>query len=188
MKIKYRTMGVVVISVCLVLTTGCENPNGTQNNTGTGALIGGLAGALTGAAAGGRHHALEGALIGAAAGAIAGGLIGSMIDQQQQRQLQQQSPQTLQTIQHNDAVYQQQQQAAQAPAPGQAPAPPAEAPTPLTVNDIKALTSAGVKPEAITKEIDISHSRFTPQDIAAAQQANPAVDPAVIEYMKNHPS
>jgi transcription initiation factor TFIID subunit TAF12 len=134
----------------------------------------------------------------AAAGAVTGALIGSMIDREQQRQLQQQSSQTLQTIQHNDAVYQQQQKAAQAPAQGQAlpggqppSTPPADASSqmqPLTVDDIKALSSAGVKPEAITKEIDISHSKFSPQDIAAAQQATPAVDPGVIEYMKNRQS
>jgi hypothetical protein len=58
----------------------------------------------------------------------------------------------------------------------------------FTVDDIKALTAAGVKPDAITKEIDISQSKFSPQDIAAAQQANPPVDPEVIEYMKSHAS
>ena len=52
--------------------------------------------------------------MGGLAGALVGGLIGHMIDRDQQQRLQQQSPQTLQTIQHNDAVYQQQQQAAQA--------------------------------------------------------------------------
>ena len=58
----------------------------------------------------------------------------------------------------------------------------------FTVDDIKALTAAGVKPDAITKEIDISQSKFSPQDIAAAQQANPPIDPEVIEYMKSHAS
>ncbi|MGD0261851.1 MAG: glycine zipper domain-containing protein [Verrucomicrobiota bacterium] len=200
MRIRCRTIGVLLVSMGLVLTTGCQNPNGTPNNTGTGALVGGLAGALAGGLGGGRH-AGEHALIGGLIGAVAGGLIGNMIDREQQRQLQQQSPQTWQTIQYNDAVYQQQQQAAQgqptAPpppppaaaqgAPAQTP-PQAGAPIPLTVDDIKALTSAGVKPEAITKEIEVSQSKFTPQDIAAAQQANPAVAPAVIEYMKSHPS
>ena len=173
-------MGVAVVSIGLVLTTGCQNPNGTPNNTGTGALVGGLAGAL------------------------AGGLIGNMIDREQQRRLQEQSPQTWQTIQYNDQIYQQQQLAAQgqptAPPPPPPPPPaaaqgaPAQTPPqpgaaiPLTVEDIKALTAAGVKPDAITREIDVSQSKFTPQDIAAAQQANPPVAPAVIEYMKSRPS
>ncbi len=205
MKISYRTIGVAVVSLELVLMTGCQNPNGTQNKTGTGALLGGAFGAVAGGLAGGRHHALEGVLIGAAAGAVAGGLVGHMIDQDQQQRLQQQSPQTLQTIQHNDAVYQQQQQQQQAaqaqPQPSQAqPQPPtsqtASAQTPpqtagtipLTVDDIKALTAAGVKKEAITQELKISKSKFSPQDIAAAQQATPPVDPEVIAYMKDNPS
>ena len=48
MKSMYRTVGIAVLSMGLVLTTGCMNPNGTQNNTGTGALVGGLAGAFAG--------------------------------------------------------------------------------------------------------------------------------------------
>lgn len=173
------------MSLELMLTTGCVNPNGTQNNTGTGALIGGALGALAGAAGGGRY-AGQHALFGALAGAVAGGLIGNMMDQQQRQRLQQQSPQTWQTIQHNDAVVQQQQQAAQAPTQGQAL--PAEGVTPLSVDDIKALASAGVKTDAIKKEIEVSHSRFSAQDIAAAQQANPPIAPEVIEYMKSNPS
>ena len=206
MKIRHRTIGVAVVSIGLVLTPGCVNPNGTQNNTGTGALLGGVFGAVAGGLAGGRHHAAEGVLIGAAAGAITGGLIGHMIDRDQQQRLQQQSPQTLQTIQHNDAVYQQQQQAAQAQTPGQAPqtltqapqaqtpgqapkaqtqAPPAEALIPLTVDDIKALDAAGVKKDVIIAEIGKSKSVYTQADITALQQSNPNIDPAIIKCMKN---
>ena len=46
MKIRYRTIGIAVVSMELVLTTGCVNPDGTQNNTGAGALIGGAFGVL----------------------------------------------------------------------------------------------------------------------------------------------
>jgi phage tail tape-measure protein len=201
MKIMLRTIGVVLVSMELVLTTGCVNPNGTQNNTGTGALIGGALGALAGAATGGRH-AGEHALVGALAGVIAGGLIGNMIDQEQRQRLQQQSPQTWNKLQNNDAVY----------ASSPPPAPPAVAsPTPstppattaappsiptatttpqmqqFTVDDIKALTAAGVRTDAIKQEIEVSKSTFSAQDIAVAQQAN--VDPAVIECMRrNHSS
>lgn len=199
MKNRHRIIGIAVVSLELVLTTGCENPNGTPNNTGTGALVGGLAGALAGGLSGGRH-AGEHALIGGLVGAVAGGLIGNMIDREQQQRLQQQSPQTWQTIQYNDAVYQQQQAAAQGqpaapppPPPAAAPGAPAQtppqagAPVPLTVEDIKALTAAGVKPDAITKEIDVSQSKFSAQDIAAAQQADPPIDPEVIKCMKDNP-
>jgi predicted lipid-binding transport protein (Tim44 family) len=201
MKIRYRVIGVAVVAIGLVLTSGCENPNGTQNNTGTGALAGGLAGALAGGVSGGRH-AGEHALFGALAGALVGGLIGNMIDHEQQQKLRQQSPQTLQTIRHNDAVYQQQQQAAHAQASGQAPQaqtpgqapqpqtqpPPADALIPLTVDDIKALDSAGVKKEVIIAEIGRSKSVFTQADITALQQSNPNIDPAIINCMKSHPS
>lgn len=185
MKIIYRTIGVVLVSMELLFTTGCVNPDGTQNNTGMGALLGGAIGALAGAAGGGRNAGGH-ALIGALAGAVAGGLIGNMIDQQQRERLRQQSPQTWQTIQHNDAVVQQQQQTSQTPTQGQAP--PAEAPTPLSANDVKALAAAGVKPEAITKEIEISQSKFSQADIAAVQQASPPIDPAVIQCMQSHSS
>jgi hypothetical protein len=50
------------------------------------------------------------------------------------------------------------------------------------VDDIKALSTAGVKPSAIIGEIDQSKTVYTAQDITAAQQAN--VDPSVIEHMQ----
>jgi predicted lipid-binding transport protein (Tim44 family) len=182
MKKIYRTLGMAIVLLELALTTGCVEPNGQPNNTGTGALAGGLAG--------GRHGG-RGALIGGLAGVVAGGLIGHMIDQDQRRRLQAQSPQTLQTIQHNDAVYQQQQQTAQAPTqaqvqPPQTAAGPAPSQTliPLTVDDIKALDSAGVKKEAIIAEIERSKSVYTQTDIAALQQSNPNIDPTILECMK----
>jgi hypothetical protein len=55
----------------------------------------------------------------------------------------------------------------------------------LTVEDIKALTAAGVKADAIKQEIRVSGSTFSAQDVVAAQQANPPVDPAVLDYMKS---
>lgn len=185
MKNLHRTIGVTIVSVALVLTTGCVNPNGTQNNTGTGALIGAMTGALVGGLTGGRNAGVS-ALIGAGVGAIAGAIAGHVMDHinaQQKAQLQEQSPQTLQTIQHNDQIVQQQQQATATPASGQ-PAPPAEAPTPITLDDIKMLSSAGVKVDVIKEEIGESKAIYSPADIVAAQQAN--VDPSVIECMKSH--
>jgi hypothetical protein len=133
-------------------------------------------------------------LIGGLAGVVAGGLVGHMIDRDQQQRLQAQSPQTWQTIQHNDAIYRQQQPTAPPPtqAPAQAqpvpqaqtPAAPTEALIPLSVEDIKALNAAGVKKEAIVAEIARSKSVYSQADIAALQQSDPNIDPAVIEYMK----
>ena len=149
--------------------------------------MGGLAGALAGSLAGGRHHGGEGVLIGGLSGIIVGGLIGNMIDHEQRQRLRQQSPQTLETIQHNDNVAR--QQSAQ-PQPQPAQPQPAQTQnltlTPLTVDDIKALANAGVKKEVITQEIVTSQSKYSSQDIAAAQQAN--VDPDVINCMKSHSS
>jgi predicted lipid-binding transport protein (Tim44 family) len=177
-----RNIAASAVSAALILTTGCVNPDGTQNNTGSGALIGGAVGALAGAATGGRHSG-ENAMFGALAGAVAGGLIGHMMDEQQQERLRQQSPQTLQTVQHNDQIAS--QPAPPPPAAGQ-PAAPADAPTPLKVDDIKALTAAGVKADAVIQAIKESKAApYSAADIAAAEQANPPVDPTVIAFMKN---
>jgi predicted lipid-binding transport protein (Tim44 family) len=183
-----------LVSLQLVFTTGCVNPDGTPNNTASGALFGGAVGALTGAAVGGYRHGGQDALIGAAIGAVAGAIAGNVMDHinaQQQERLRQSSPQTLQTIQHNDQVVQQQQQqqqpqqAATPAAAGQA-APSGEAPTPLKVDDIKALTAAGVKPQAIIQAIKESKpAAYSAADIQAAQQANPPVDQSVIACMQN---
>jgi hypothetical protein len=186
MNVKYRVVGVAVVSWALVLMTGCVNPNGTQNNTETGALIGSAVGALVGAAGGGKYAGAN-ALIGAAIGAGTGALVGHMIDEDQRERLREQAPQTLQTIDQNDEIAQQQQQAS-APPPdsGQPPPASANAPTPLKVDDIEALTKAGVKPDAIISAIKESQAPpYSPADIQAAQQASPPVDPSVIAYMQN---
>jgi outer membrane lipoprotein SlyB len=182
MKLIQRTIGITLLSAILALTSGCNTP-------GQGAAAGGIFGGALGTAIGAAtHHPELGAAIGVAAGMTAGAIIGS-INEQQRATLQAQSPQTLQTIQHNDQIYQQQQQAAQAQQQGQPPqaqtqVTPAEALTPLTVDDIKALDSAGVKKEVIIAEIGRSKSTYTPADITALQQSNPNIDPSVIDCMK----
>ena len=113
-----RIVGTAILSLSLLMT-GCVNPDGSQNNTASGALLGGALGALTGAAIGGSRHGGQDALIGAAIGLFAGVVAGQVMDHindQQRAKLQQTSPQTLQTIQHNDQL------AHQSPPP--APAPP----------------------------------------------------------------
>ena len=54
----------------------------------------------------------------------------------------------------------------------------------LTVDEIKVLSSAGVKADTLIGQIKTTNSKFSAQDVAAAQQAN--VDPTVIECMKSH--
>jgi outer membrane protein OmpA-like peptidoglycan-associated protein len=69
----------------LVVLAGCTNPDGTQNRTGTGALLG----AATGAAAGQIIRGdTRGTLVGAAVGGALGGLVGNQLDAQA-RELQQ---------------------------------------------------------------------------------------------------
>lgn len=52
------------------------------------------------------------------------------------------------------------------------------------MSDVKALTSAGVKPEVINEEIEKSKTSYSKEDISAAQSAN--VDPSVIDQMKRN--
>ncbi|MGB7768407.1 MAG: hypothetical protein WBN22_06080, partial [Verrucomicrobiia bacterium] len=54
----------------------------------------------------------------------------------------------------------------------------------LTVDEIKELSNAGVKADTLIDQIKTTNSKFSAQDIAAAQQAK--VDPAVIECMKSY--
>ena len=57
---------------------------------------------------------------------------------------------------------------------------------PLTVDDIKDAASSGVKADKIIAMIKETSSKFSQQDIDAAQQANPPVDPDVIKCMKDN--
>jgi outer membrane lipoprotein SlyB len=185
-----RSIGITLLSASLIFGAGCNTPG---NGAATGAVFGGALGAVIGAATG--RPAL-GAAIGMAAGATTGAIIGS-INREQQARLRRESPQTLEVVMHNDAVYQQQQQlaqqqqqqaAAQPTAQGQqqpAPAPAANlTPTPLSVDDIKALDASGLKKDVIIAEIQKSNAVYTAQDIATLQQNDPTIDPAIIDFMK----
>jgi TPR repeat protein len=61
---------------------------------------------------------------------------------------------------------------------------PVESPAgdPLTVDEIKIAASAGVKPQPLIEQIQSSNSKFSAQDVAAAQQAG--IDPSVIACMR----
>ena len=111
------------------------------------------------------------------------------ITKAQQAYLQQNSPHTWNTITNNYAVY---ARTATVNATGGyvAAKPPATTSQmqPITVDDIKALTTAGVKKDVIIQEIGESKTVYSPSDISAAQQVNPPIAQEVIECMKNHPS
>ena len=153
--------GILTVAALGLGLTGCQNPDGTQNNTGGGMLLGGAMGALTGAAIGGSHHGGQDALIGAAAGAVAGGLIGNSMDREQAARLRSQSPQTYARLDQGQ---------------------------PISVADVKALAASGVNEEVILSQIKASRTIFhlNAGDIIDLHQSG--VSDKVVNYMINTPS
>jgi surface antigen len=149
-------------AITALAVTGCYNPNGTPDNTGTGALAGGAFGAATGAMIGAAaHNPGEGAAIGAGAGALLGALIGHSADQQQEARLRQQYPQ----------VYQR-----------------AQAGTPLTVADVKAMSKAQVSDDTIIAQIINSHTVYHLSATDIIDLHDSAVSQRVIDCMVNTPT
>jgi outer membrane lipoprotein SlyB len=157
---KFRPL-ILTVAGLAVLVTGCQNPDGTQNNTGSGALIGGAIGAITGAAIGGPRHGGEGALIGAAAGVIGGGLIGNSMDQEQQARLREQAPQTFTRVDQG---------------------------TPLSIADVKALAKAGISEDVIINQIQNSHTVFHLSAADIIDLRDSGVSDKVVNYMINTPT
>jgi outer membrane lipoprotein SlyB len=151
----------LTLAASVVGLTGCQNPDGTQNNTGSGALIGGAMGAITGSAIGGRHNGGPDALIGAAAGAIAGGLIGNSMDQEQQARLRQQAPQTYVKVDQGQ---------------------------PLSVADVKALAKAGISEDVVISQIRNSHTIYHLSTADIIDLRDAGVTDKVVNYMINTPS
>lgn len=126
-----------------------------ENKTETGALAGAGFGALTGGLIAGNA---TGALIGGAVGAAGGALIGYALDQQDRQNLQQQSPQTLQRIDNGQA---------------------------LSLNDIKAMTRAGINEDIIIGQIQSTHSVYYLNANQIIDLKNSGVSQKVIDYMVN---
>ena len=144
-----------------VLLAGCQNPDGTQNNTGSGALIGGAFGALTGAVIGGPRNGGAGALIGAAAGAIGGGLIGNSMDREQEARLKAEAPQTYIKIDQGQA---------------------------LSIPDVKALAASKVSDDVIINQINSTHSFFHLSANDIIDLSNGGVSDKVVNYMISTPT
>jgi outer membrane lipoprotein SlyB len=144
-----------------MVLTGCVNPDGTQNYTGSGALMGGGAGALTGAAIGGDAHGGQDALIGAAVGAVAGGLIGNSMDREQQARLQAQAPQTYARMDQGE---------------------------PLSLADVKALGRAGVSEDVIISQIEATHTVYRLSAADIIELRNAGVSDRVVNFMINTPN
>jgi hypothetical protein len=152
-----KILGLTILAAAALVITGCENPNGTVNHTGTGALIGAGGGAALGALLGGRH-AGEAALIGGAFGAATGAIVGNAMDQDERARLRAQAPQTYQRI---------------------------EQARPLYPQDIKAMVSSGVTDDVIISQIQTTRSVYhlSAADIIDLHQAG--VSQNVINFMIN---
>jgi outer membrane lipoprotein SlyB len=151
-------VSIFAVAASAVVLTGCVNPNGTQNNTGTGALIGGALGAITGAAIGGSRHGGGDALIGAAAGMIAGGAMGNSMDQQQQAELRAQAPQSYVRVVQGQA---------------------------LGIADVKAMARAGVSDDVIISQIQGSHTAFNLSSADIIDLHNSGVSDKVVYFMQS---
>jgi uncharacterized protein YcfJ len=155
-------ISMLAAALTAVAVTGCYNPNGTPDNTGTGVLAGGATGAALGAIIGSASHSAgEGAAIGAGAGALLGGLIGHSADQQQQARLQQQYP----------ATYAR-----------------AQAGTPLSLADVKAMSRAQVSDDTIIAQIINSHTVYHVSATDIIDLHHAGVSQKVIDYIVNTPS
>ena len=152
---------ILTVAGAAMLLTGCQNPDGSQNNTGSGALIGGVFGALTGAAIGGRNHGGQDALIGAAAGALAGGLIGNSADREREARLKAQSPQTYERVSQG---------------------------SPLSLADVKALAKAGISEDVIINQINNSRTVFHLSAADIIDLRDSGVTDKVINYMIDTPA
>jgi len=141
-----------------MLLAGCQNPDGTMNNTGSGMLIGGATGALTGAAIGGHRHGGEDALIGAAAGAVAGGLIGNAMDRERDARWRAEAPQPYVRV---------------------------ESAPPMSVADVKSLAKAGIGEDLIINQISNSHSVYHLSADEIIDLRDSGVTDRVVNYMIN---
>ncbi len=156
-----NSKGLAILMAGLLLLTGCQNPDGTQNNTGSGALIGGIIGAIAGSAFGGPRNGGFGTLIGAAAGAIGGGLIGHSIDEEQNARLQAMAPQTYIKVNQGQ---------------------------PLQVSDVLNLVKSGVSDDLIISQIQATHTVYhlTANDIIGLR--NSGVSNKLLNFMINTPT
>jgi hypothetical protein len=152
-----KTFALTFLAAAALIFTGCENPNGTVNHTGSGALIGAGGGAALGAILGGRH-AGEAALIGGALGAATGAIVGNAMDQDERARLRAQAPQTYQRIEQAQPLYPQ---------------------------DIKAMVASGVSDDVIISQIQTTHSVYhlSAADIIDLHQAG--VSQNVVNFMIN---
>jgi hypothetical protein len=139
-------------------TTGNYGSYGNYNRN-QGAVVGGLSGAAIGAAIGDHNgEAGVGALIGAATGALAGGALGSNVDQQQAYERTQLERQIGRQLQGATSV-----------------------------NDVVAMTGAGVSEQVILSYINAHGVARLPTVQEIIQMQRSGVSPVVIAALQNPP-
>ena len=153
-----RSVVLVAAALAAVSLAGCYTPYGRPDYTASGALAGGATGAVIGSMT---HNHGAGAVVGGALGAVVGGLIGHGLDQAQETQLRAQAPQTLERVEQG---------------------------RPLSVDDVQALSRAGIGDDLIISQIRNSRTIYhlTTADIIALK--NSGVSERVIDFMINTPS
>lgn len=156
------SVGIVLLSWIL---TGCADPYGNPNYTGSGALIGGGSGALLGAALN-HHNPGAGALIGGAAGLVTGALVGHTLDEDARRRVYYAPP---------PPTYIPPPPPSYTPVPVQSPPP--------TINDIKSMARSGVSEEVIMGQITRTHAVYVLDANAIIDLKNAGVPEAVIHLM-----
>ena len=134
------------------------SPEGRPDYTATGVLEGAAAGTIIGSMA---RNPGPGALVGAAVGAVAGGAIGHGEDQAQAAYLKAQAPQTWQHVEQGQA---------------------------LSIEDVKALTKAGVTNDVIISQIRNSRTIYHINAAQIIDLKDSGVSETVIDYMINTPS
>ena len=78
--VAFKTLSVVVLAGAITLS-GCTNPDGTTNNTGTGAGVGAVLGGLFGRVV--SDDKTKGTILGGVIGGAIGGAIGADLDKQE---------------------------------------------------------------------------------------------------------
>jgi outer membrane lipoprotein SlyB len=131
----------------------------TATSCATNTGTGALVGGGLGAGAGALIGGGQGALIGGAVGAVAGGLVGNAMDANQRAELERNSPHTLRRVDKEDR---------------------------LSMDDVIALSQAGVESDVIISMLQKSHSEFSLTSSQVIRLKNAGVSQKVINYMVNN--
>ncbi|GAB4187051.1 MAG: hypothetical protein Tsb0015_05390 [Simkaniaceae bacterium] len=119
---------------------------------------GALVGGGLGAGVGALAGGGTGAAIGAGAGVVGGAIVGAALDASDRRQLERRSPETLRRIDNNQQ---------------------------LSINDIKAMSQAGISDDVIISQIRATNSRYNLSTSQIIDLKNAGVSQRVIDYMIN---